>query len=266
MTRLGLTAVVLLLSTGSAFAKLEVGSVQASLGPLGPERLSSDYFPHDEVFHRCTITGLQCDAAGSIDVLLESRIYNAAGKETQSSRDPLKGKLELAGGSFAGTSVVRLGEQFAPGDYTLIVTVKDNLSGEQAQFSRKFTVKPPQFAIICPRFFYGDTEQPAPAGGLVGQLLRVRLKAIGFQKSQGKIDAELTVQVLDEQGKELLPQPKRGALKSDDVKEVRAATTLNFTEVIGLNRPGLFTLRLVVTDKIGKQTTSMDVPLTVKAP
>jgi hypothetical protein len=266
MTRLGSAVVVLLLSACGAWAKVEVVNVQASLGPLGPERVSADYYPHDEVFHRYTVTGLQSDASGGIDVTLESRIFDAAGKDVQTSRDPLKGKLELAGGSFAGTSVVRLDEQFSAGDYTLIVTVKDNLSGEQTQFSRKFTVKPAQFTIISPRFFYGDTEQPAPAGGLVGQLLRVRLKAIGFRGNQGKIDAELAVQVLDEQGKELLPQPKRGTLKSDDVKEVRAATTLNFTEVINLNRPGIFTLRMIVTDKIGKQTTSLDVPLVVRAP
>jgi hypothetical protein len=264
--RTGLAAVLVLVWAATAHADLSVRNIQAALGPLGPERKSADYFPHDEVFYRYTITGLVTDKQGDIDVLIESRIIDANGKVIPGSRDPVKGKLHLAGGTFSGSSVVRLGNNFTPGEYTLTVTVTDNLAAESVQFSRKFRVKPATFAIVAPRFYYGDTALPAPAGGYVGQLLRVRLKVIGFDKGQGKIDSELAVQLLDAEGKELLEQPKRGTLTSDDPTEVKNATHLNFTEVIGLNRAGNFTLRLTLTDKIGKQTATLDLPLTVREP
>jgi hypothetical protein len=266
MARTGLAVVLLLFAATAARAELTLRNIQASFGPLGPERKSVDYFPHDEVFYRYCITGLQTDRQGDIDVLIESKIVDENGKVIPGSRDPVKGKLHLAGGTFAGSSTVRLLNQFAPGEYTLTVTVTDNLASESVQFSRKFRVKPAEFAIVAPRFFYGDTTTPAPAGGQVGQLLRVRLKVIGFDKSAGKIDAEMNLQIIDADGKELLETPKRAALASGDPAEVKNATHLNFTELIGLNRAGNFTLRLTVTDKLGNQTATLELPLKVSQP
>ena len=261
-----LAAVIVVLTAVSARAELSIRSIQAAHGPLGPERKSLDYFPHDEVFFRYAITGIKADAQGDVDVTVASQVVDAGGKVFPGSKDPIKGKLNLGGGTFSGSSALRLGSTFAPGDYTFTVTVTDNLAGESVQFSRKFRIKPVELAIVTPRFFFGDTQLPAPAGGFIGQLLRVRLRAIGFDKSSGKIDAELAVQVLDAAGKELLPEPKRAALTSSDPDEVKNATHLNFTEVVGLNRAGSFTLRLTVTDKVAKQATTLELPLVVREP
>jgi len=261
-----LAAMLVVLTAADARAELSIRSIQSAHGPLGPERKSLDYFPHDEVFFRYAITGLQTDAQGDVDVTVASQVVDSAGKVFPGSKDPIKGKLNLGGSTFCGSSALRLGSTFAPGDYTFTVTVTDNLAGASVQFSRKFRVKPVELAIVTPRFFLGDTQLPAPAGGFIGQLLRVRLKAIGFDKSSGKIDAELALQLLDASGKELLPEPKRAALSSADPAEVKSATHLNFTEVVGLNRAGSFTLRLTVTDRITKQATTLDLPLVVREP
>jgi hypothetical protein len=266
MARIGLAIVLLLIGATAARADLTLRNIQASYGVLGPERKSLDYFPHDEVFFRYSITGLQTDRQGDFDVLIESRIVDENGKVIPGSRDPVKGKLHLAGGTFTGSSTVRLANQYAPGEYTLTVMVTDNLASESVQFSRKFRVKPPELAIVAPRFFYGDTTTPAPAGGVSGQLLRIRLKVIGFEKTANKLDTELEVQILDADGKELLEAPKRATLSSTDPAEIRNATHLNFTELIGLNRAGSFTLRLTATDKIGNHTTMLELPLKVTQP
>lgn len=266
MARSSLAVVLLLFGATAARADLALRNIQAAYGALGPERKSVDYFPHDEVFFRYTITGLQTDRQGDIDVLIESRIVDENGKVIPGSRDPVKGKLHLAAGTFSGSSRVPLGSQFAPGEYTLIVMVTDNLASESVQFSRKFRVKPAEFAIVAPRFSYGDTATPAPAGGMIGQLLRIRLKVIGFEKTANKLETELEMQILDADGKELLETPKRATLSSTDPAEIRNATHLNFTELIGLNRAGTFTLRLTATDKIGNHTTTLELPLKVSQP
>lgn len=266
MARAGLAVVLLLFGATAARADLTLRNIQAAYGTLGPERKSIDYFPYDEVFFRYTITGLQTDRQGDMDVLIESRIVDENGKVIPGSRDPVKGKLHLAGGTFSGSSTVRLGNQFPPGEYTLTVMVTDNLASESVQFSRKFRVKPAEFAIVAPRFFYGDTATPAPAGGMAGQLVRVKLKVIGFEKTANKLETELEVQILDGDGKDMLETPRRATLTSSDPTEVRNATHLNFTELIGLNRAGTFTLRLTATDKIGNQTTTLELPLKVSQP
>jgi hypothetical protein len=266
MARTGLAVVLLLFGATAVRADLTLRNIQAAYGALGPERKSPDYFPYDEVFFRYTITGLQTDRQGDIDVLIESKIIDENGKVIPGSKDPVKAKLHLAGGTFSGSSTVRLLNQFAPGEYTLTVMVTDNLASESVQFSRKFRVKPVEFAVVAPRFFYGETNTPAPAGGMVGQMLRVRLKVIGFEKSAGKIDTELVVQILDADGKELLETPRHATLASADPTEVKNATHLNFTELIGLNRPGSFTLRLTVTDKLGNHTATLELPLKVSQP
>src|SRR5438552_1643048 len=137
IVRSTLAAVLVLLATAAAHADLSVRNIQASEGPLGPERKSYDYLPHDEVYYRYTITGLRTDKQGDIDIVIESKIFDENGKVIPGSRDPVKGKLHLGGGAFSGSSVLRLANTFQPGEYTLSVTVTDKFAGESVQFSRK---------------------------------------------------------------------------------------------------------------------------------
>src|SRR5262249_8299533 len=105
MARIWGAAILLLLGAGPVQADLTLRNIHSSHGVPGPERKSADYYPADEVFYRYTIPGLKTDAQGDIDIVIESRIVDAKGKVIPGSRDPIKGKLNLAGGCFTGSSV-----------------------------------------------------------------------------------------------------------------------------------------------------------------
>src|SRR5262249_10176808 len=161
---------------------------------------------------------------------------------------------------------------FAPdtaiaGEHTLKVTEKDNLSGEETGFERKMNLKATEFAIVSPEFYYdADFAVPAPVAGVVGQSLHFRLWTFGFDRSQGKIDNEITVQVLDKDRKETLPRPLRYVAEKDDPAIVKGLAALDLSGWLVMNKAGEFTLRITVTDRNSKKTSTFEAPVKVTAP
>ena len=80
------------------------------------------------------------------------------------------------------------------------------------------------------------------------------------------MDARMAVQVLDAGGEEVMPRPVRSELRNDDPVVVKEAATLTFTGQMTLTRPGKFTLRITVTDRVGDRRARFEAPLTVTEP
>jgi hypothetical protein len=268
MMRTGMAMVLAFWMTTAAQAKLEIQNIQPVHGPLGPVRPNLDVYPHDELLFRFVVTGAKVDPEGKFDATLMMHLTDPSGKVlVDNEKIPLKGVLTLGAQTYSGTARLNVGEEIAPGEYTFTVTMRDNLSGEEASFQRKLTAKPVGFQIVAPRFFYDpDGKVPAPAGGLVGQNLHFRLQAIGFDRSLGKIDTAMTVQVLDAEGKELLPKPLLAELRAEDAATVKKVSSATFNGSLALTRPGRFTLRITLNDRLGKKTTQFETPLDVRAP
>ncbi len=262
-----MTLALALWVTAPAQAQLEIQNVQPVYGLLGSARPNLNLYPHDEVLFRFVVTGVRVDAEGKIDTTMTLHLTDAAGKALINEKNPLKGVLALGGQTFTGNARLNVGERIPPGEYTFTVTVHDKLSGKEASFQRKLTAKPAGFQIVAPQFFYdADGKVPAPAGGLVGQNLHFKLRAIGFDRDEGKIDTVMMVQVFDAEGEELLPKPIVAELRTEDVETVKKVTSLNFNGNLALNRPGKFTLRITLNDRLGKKTTQFETPLEVRAP
>ncbi len=256
-----------LLTLPAADAKLEIQDVKAVHGPLGPERKSLDVYPGDALVVRYTVTGVRADAEGKVDVVKTVRLLDAAGKELLKQEQPLKGLLPLGGGRFQDVANLNIGDRVAPGDYTLSVAVKDNLSSQTASFERKVVCKEAAFAIVAPQFFYdADNKITAAAGGFAGQTLFFRLLVIGFDRTRARLEHEMTVQVLDAQKQEMLPKPISAEFKSEDAETIKKAVSLTFRGNLVLNRAGEFTLRITVTDRLAKKSTVFEAPLRVTAP
>lgn len=267
MRRACLPAVVWLVVTTQAHAELKIENIQATQGPLGPVRKSLDCYAYDEVFFRYVVTGAKVDDAGKVDSELAIKLTNSGGKVLFHNTGPITGVLALGGGSFPGNAQVTLSEEFPPGKYTLTVTVKDHLASQEAVFRRELNLKATEFAIVTPRFHYdADGQVPAPVGGLTGQTLRFNLRGIGFDRTQGKIDTEMQVQVFDAQGRGLMPRPIQASIRTTDADVVKQAPHLTFRGEMALNRSGDFTLRVTVTDTVGKKTATFESPLRVTAP
>lgn len=254
-------------SSTSAQAELKLGEIQASHGPLGPQRETLDVFPHDELFFRFMISGAKLSDQGEASPSVTIKVLDKDDSELFSDTTPVTGVLALGGNELPGTAAVELGDQLPPGAYTLEVIVKDTLSGEEASFRREFQFKKAQFAIVSPRFAYdAEYKVAAPVGGITSQTLFFRLKAIGFDGSQGRIDAEMQVQVLDGNDQPMMPQPIKASLVNEDPNVVKQAPFLTFSGQMVLNRAGDFKLQIAVLDKVSGQETQFETPLRVTAP
>jgi hypothetical protein len=97
-------------------------------------------------------------------------------------------------------------------------------------------------------------------------MLHLRFKAIGFARTDDRVEVEMVVQVLDAQGRPTMPVPLRATVASDDADLVKRATDVNLNGNLALNRAGDFTLKITVIDRVGEKTTQFEAPLHVASP
>src|SRR5262245_49448420 len=110
-----LLAALLLALPSAAQAKLEIRDVQASHGPLGPERKSTEYVSGDQVFFRFTLAGIRTDADGRIRGELRITASDAKGKVLVKTEIPLQGNNALGGDTLPASAYFTLDEEAPPG-------------------------------------------------------------------------------------------------------------------------------------------------------
>jgi hypothetical protein len=262
--RLLAVTLAFMLSAATAEAKLEIRDIQAAHGQLGPQRKSSEYVAGDQVYFRYTVAGLRTDDEGHVRVDIALKLTDAKGERLLNEETALLAFLALGGDTLTADASINLDLGFPPGEYELFVEVRDVTANDKASFRRKFTVKAPEFALVRVRFSHDDEgKAAAPTGGLVGQSLVVRLQAIGFDRSKGQIDVEMEVEVLDAGGKAVTPRQIRAVVRSEEPDEVKRTDRIDLTSALTLNRPGDFTLRLTVLDKVTGKKVAFESPLKV---
>lgn len=264
-----LVLAILVMAASSAYAKLEIKDIEASYGPAGPTRKGMEYYPYEEVFLRYLVMGIQVDEKGRTDCSLRLRVTGTQGEVLLDDTKAFKEGLMLGGNTMPGTArvTIPLNPKFPVGKYGISVVINDKLGNESATFTREFTLKPIEFALLSPRFSYQPKgEAPAPVGGALGQTLFFDFRVIGVDRSQGKIDAEMNVEILDADGKPTIPAPLTAKLVSDDPKAVVKAPFLTFNAHFALNRTGIYTLRITVVDNITKKKVVFETPLKVTQP
>ncbi len=268
MYRMCLAALSLILSAAPATANLEIQDIQAVHGQFGPQRKALDFYPYDEVVFHFRVVGAKVKADGTLDAELTKRLIAPGGKVVIEEKFPLKDRVyDLGGEAFAAFVNFWLGAEHKPGEYTLNITLRDHLGDEAVSFERKLTLKAEEFAIVSPRFFHDpEGRVPASAGGRPGQTLTFRLVGIGVDRSQGKVDCTLDVQVLDAAGKEVIARPGQTGVKNDKADEVKKWKFVHFFGGIALNRPGDFTLRFTVTDNVSNKTATFETAIKVTGP
>jgi hypothetical protein len=255
--------------TGPVLAKLEIVKIEAAFGVFGPERKTLDIYPLDELLFRYQVAGVKTDSDGKIDVETAIKLVNPKGKTVFEEKPVIRRELPFGGNTYPNFSVLKVppADKAPPGEYTFTVEVRDRLSKETASFERKLTLKPVSFQILVPRFWRdADGKIPASVGGIIGESLHVRFKLIGFDKSQKKAQTMVTVQILGEDGKEVVDKPHVIKAALNNTEELAKANHVNFSQVLYLNRAGSFTLRLSAEDVLGKQTAVFETPLKVTAP
>jgi hypothetical protein len=261
-----LAITLLILTSSPTLAKMEIEKVEACYGRFGPVRKTLDYYPHDEVVFRFKVKGVKADE-GALDVNCVWKLLDEKGNEVQSEKLPFKGTMAFGTDFLPYNLGLFLPVTATPGNYLLKVTVKDNLSSEETGFEKKLNLKAMEYAIVSPAFFYdANFSVPAPAGGVVGQRLHYRLGVIGFDRSSGKIENEMMVEVLDKDGKLLQHKPLYFAAEKSDEKSVKELLVLDLNGWMGLSKAGEFILRITVTDRNSKKKATWEAPLKVTDP
>ncbi len=263
-----LSSVVALAATLPAMAKLEITDIKAVHGPLGPERPDQtklEVYPGEELYFRYKINGVGADEKGNLSGSLQVKVFDSEGKVRLDQPTPMRGMLALGGSTLPGTVRFGFEPNVKPGKYKVVLVVNDKLREETARFEREVTVKPTAFAVINSNFFFDkDGKIPAPAGGYLGQTLFFRLNVIGFDKSDKKIRTKMTMQFLDKNGRELLPQAVHALISIDKPEQVEKINLLTFNGNISLNRVGEYTMRMVFDDELANKKTTFDAKLNVR--
>ena len=265
--RIALATLLAVFSVTPLVAKPQIKDVQASHGQLGPERKSMDYVRGDELYMRFTVVDFTSDADGRLVGELSFVVTDAKNTVIVKQAVPLQQTLALGGGTFPAHVSVTIGEELPVGEYTLKVTIADNLAHASDSFEKKFTCKETEFALVAVRFS-ADAEGrvPSPVGGTMSQTLFLRARGVGFDKSTGELDIEMTIQVFDAKDKPVMPKPIRTVVHSEDPKVVKTATAITLRGELTLNRPGEFVLKIALTDKVTKKTVTFEAPLKVANP
>ena len=249
---------------GFAHAKLKVGEVVPCHGTLGPARKSSAFVPGDVLFARFVVAGVEADDEGNSDLLVSWSATGADGEALAEGSAPARGALGLAGDEYLGRAAVVVKPGTAPGDYALTVTAKDNESGETASGVYKFTVVEERFAAAFVRLAADPSgKTPAPAVGFVGQGVYVLLGAVGFDPDEDKVDVAMEAAVFDSAGRPLRAKPYADKFVSRDKKANAKLESVPFSYGIPFSRPGTFTLKITVTDRVSKATDTFECQLTV---
>nr|HEV3144293.1 hypothetical protein [Gemmataceae bacterium] len=247
-----------------AFADLKIQDVKATYGPNGPARDSLTTFAGDTMFFSYTVTGIKADDNGGIKVRIRNQLKNSDGKVLLSEQQPAQGFLALGGSEMAGYASVTFGLDYPPGEYTVAVTVTDEVANQTMSFERKVELQKPDFAMINVRFFLDADSKVAAAGTLARtERLYIRFSAIGFDRSANKLDLTMFIQTLDEKGTELIPKPIRAEVKSDQPEQVAKITAANFSGNLVLNRAGAYRIHIMVEDAVNKKKLDVVVPIKV---
>jgi hypothetical protein len=256
-----------LLSAAPAFARLEIRDIQACDGRFGPERKALDYAPGDVVRYRFLLTGFDTGRGGRVAGEMTITLAGPGGETLLNQVAPVDGLPPLGGLTIPGSASITLPEHMPAGAYTMGVSVREKGASGGASFRRSLTVRPPGFAAVRPEFFHDpDGKVAAPAGGMVGQTLFVRVRAVGFDKSAGRIDTLMTLQLFDKAGNPLMPKPLEYHESTNDPEVAREAQSVDFDANFTLSRPGPFLMRITLRDLIGGKTASYEAPIRVVNP
>jgi hypothetical protein len=254
-----LAVTLALLVAGSASADVTFRDIKAQYGPHGPARDSLEIFPGDEIVFHYVIDGVQTNENGKVDGTLQLKVVNESGKVILDKPTKINEILAFGGTTFPGTANLNLGLNAVPGKYQFVLTFTDDIQHQSATFERTILCRKMELAIVKPRFSYDQQgESSSSLNVSLGQKIYYHLVAVGFDRSQKKIDMELSMQLLDEKGTELLPKALVVPAKSDDPNAVEKNEAVTFKGSFNCNRVGTFKLRFTLRDNLTTKTATFE--------
>jgi hypothetical protein len=241
--------------------KLALTHARNTYGILGAVRPDNKLLPGDSLVFSYDIEGVKADATGKVLYSVAMEVTDSAGKAifTQTPKD-LEAYLSLGGNSLPAYASARVGMDQPAGKYNVKVTVTDRSTKASQSISAAYEVLEKGFGIVNLKTSAdpeGNVAMPFPAEG---QSLWINFAAVGFGRDKDQPNLNVTMRVLDENGKPTLEKPFTGEVNKDVPKNAHAVP-MQF--MLDLNRAGKFTVELKATDKVSGKTSTVSFPLTV---
>jgi len=256
-TTLALTAVL----AAAPAQELELKNVRTTYGVLGQKRTVDEYMPGDVLIIAFDIEGLKVKEDGRVQYAMGMELNRKGKPKPEFKRDPqdLEAINNLGGSTLPAFALSVIGQDTAPGDYTLKVTVKDKNTKAEKTLEKSFKVIAPKFGFVQVRLTNSAGEPAAPVG-VPGQRIYVHYALIGFELDKMKLpNVTFEMEVLDEQGKPTLSKSFKGTIR-DDLKGSPGLMPFRPTP-LELNRPGKFTIVLKAKDNNKNKDNTAELPL-----
>lgn len=248
----------------SQAAEFGIGELEPGLGPYGPKRESNEFYPGETLTFRFDVDQPRLDEKRQFDVAFSYRLLDTEGKAKVAESYPIAGAMWLDVERVRYHLEFKLPDDLPIGDYTLEVSCIDNGAGRQATKTHTLKVKPAEFALVSPRFYYDAAcSIPSPVGGLRGQDLHFQIEVLGEDRKSGKADLVFDMQVYDERGEKISRlDPIEWQLNQPAFLVDRTKHPL-FSGHLALLRTGKFTLKVTATDRTTGKSTAFETPLRV---
>jgi hypothetical protein len=251
-------------------APLTLDNVRETYGILGQRRPDAKLLPGDVYVVAFDIKNLQVKDDGKVVYSMGMELIDKD-KKTQFKKEPkeLEAINSLGGSRIPSFALSVIGTDTAPGEYTLIVTVKDHAANKTQTLTRKFEVLKPQFGFVRVGITYDGGAVPAPTVAVPGQTYWVNFGLVGFELTKDKDPAKqhpnvsVEMRILDlETGKPTLAKSSTGNVT--ELSDQQYKTFLPFLPFpINLNRNGKFKIELKATDNLSKKTVVQELEFTV---
>jgi hypothetical protein len=243
--------------------QLTLSNVRSTYGILGAARSGDQVLPGDHFLLAFDIDGITADDSGKVLYSVGMTVSDSNGKVLfKQAPSDLEANNSLGGDRLPAYANVSVGLDQPPGEYTVKVTVKDRAAGTTKEFTKTFQVLPKGFGLVRVALT-GDAEGHVPATALgEGQTVWINFAAVGFGRDgdKGRPNLKVALRVLGEDGRPTLAKAFTGEVNEEVPKNLQA---LPMQFVMGLNRPGKFSLELTAIDNVTHKKTTLNVPLTV---
>jgi hypothetical protein len=247
---------------------LSFKNVRPTFGLLGQERKDTAILPGDTYVLTFDIDGLTIGKDDRIKYAMGLELLDSKGKsQFKKDEEPLEAINTLGGTLIPAFANVNIGFDTEPGEYELVVNVKDRATNMSKQLRHKFEVKKLEFGVVRLGYAYHPSFQPAPPFGIVGQTYYAVFTIVGWDLAKTTNMPDVTAEVIihDADGKATLAAPMQG--KVDTLKEeFLKVKVIPMSFPISLNRAGKFKVTINVEDKAGMKKASYSLDLTVIEP
>lgn len=263
LKRLSLAMGLVLSMVGGLRAELKIEHIQAAIGPYWPSKTDNIYHPGDVISYRYLVSGLGVNEKKSIDATVSWTMKTADGKKIDGKTQTWNYLPALGQGTAPHMTAIEVTNKYTPGEYTLHVDVKDHISEKKASFERTLVIKPEEWAISAVAFFHDPEGRfPACLDGHVGDQVYYKMKIIGYDKT--RIDAELEMQILDQNGKEIGVKPFTQVFVNNNSRLIQSVPFLSAEGTLPtFTRPGDFKLRIIMTDHVNEKSAVYEAPVHV---